>query len=208
MALGFMTRSRALSATPPTPVSSRRRRRRPTCSSECSSQSPSELLRLVDRKKPDDDGQIKAIIQQLTEQQKGNTLDSRAFTSLPWQVVWSEGTMAWRPIVAKAVQAVAGESRAGQAIDVASGDVLNWAELFGARVTITAKGTCKYKRDRMPCAFDVSIVEGMLTFGDNAKFDLPISGPGEFEVLYANDKVRIFRSSGGIAVQVPSDFEM
>ena len=151
MALGFMTRSRALSATPPTPVSSRRRRRRPTCSSECSSQSPSELLRLVDRKKPDDDGQIKAIIQQLTEQQKGNTLDSRAFTSLPWQVVWSEGTMAWRPIVAKAVQAVAGESRAGQAIDVASGDVLNWAELFGRSRKTVCRRRFDHRSHGKPC---------------------------------------------------------
>ena len=60
----------------------------------------------------------------------------------------------------------------------------------------------------MPVAYDVSISRGAIRFGTQS-FDIPISGPGQFEVLYAdrNAGVRVFRSSGGIAVQVPSDFE-
>lgn len=58
-----------------------------------------------------------------------------------------------------------------------------------------------------PVAFDVSIEEGACLLGTR-RFDLPISGPGRFEILYGDDSVRVFRSSGGVAVQVPSDWTL
>ena len=79
--------------------------------------------------------------------------DLRAFDGA-FEVAWSEGTMAWRALVAEAVQAIAGRCRAGQRFALASSSsdaaasssepnanaALNFAELFGGAVTITASG--------------------------------------------------------------------
>ena len=55
-----------------------------------------------------------------------------------------------------------------------------------------------------PVRFDVQISGGAVTVAGR-RLNLPICGPGEFEVLYGDERVRVFRSSGGAAVQVPSD---
>lgn len=136
-------------------------------------------------------------------------------------MAWSEGTMAWRALVAKAVQAVAGRSRAGQCFDLAASppEALNFAQLFANAVTVTAWGVCRPKstcadaddpeklaaRAAYPLAFDVQIAGGDVRLAGR-RWELPIRGPGEFEVLYGDASVRVFRSSGGLAVQVPSDW--
>ena len=149
--------------------------------------------------------------------------DPRAFEGA-WEVRWSEGTMAWRALVARAVQAVAGRSRAGQCFTMGTllgepNEALNFAELFGGAVTITAWGFFRPKpafateddpgrlREgaRYPVGFDVQISGGDLQLGSR-RWELPICGPGNFECLYGGEGVRVFRSSGGIAVQVPSDW--
>ena len=56
-----------------------------------------------------------------------------------------------------------------------------------------------------PVRFDVQISGGAVTVAGR-RLNLPICGPGEFEVLYGDGRVRVFRSSGGVAVQVPSDW--
>ena len=141
-----------------------------------------------------------------------------------FEVVWSEGTMAWRALVARAIQRVAGKCRAGQkfAFGFGSGDnaALNFAELFAGAVTITAEGVFRpvenvadaenpnvLSRDaRHPLGFEVQIAGGAVSaFGRTVA--LPICGPGEFEILYSDADVRVFRSSGGIAIQRPSDWK-
>ncbi len=62
-----------------------------------------------------------------------------------------------------------------------------------------ARGCC-------PMAFDVTIEAGSCVIGGR-EFGLPISGPGRFEVIYGDAGVRVFRSSGGTVVQLPSDWE-
>ena len=93
-----------------------------------------ELAALV---RPSDGGdnvpsseRIAVLIQQL--EIAGAPVDVMAFEGA-WEVVWSEGTMAWRALVATAVQAVAGRSRAGQSFhfDASPPEALNFAELFG-----------------------------------------------------------------------------
>uniref|UniRef100_A0A061SI60 Uncharacterized protein n=1 Tax=Tetraselmis sp. GSL018 TaxID=582737 RepID=A0A061SI60_9CHLO len=54
-----------------------------------------------------------------------------------WEVAWSDGTMAWRALVARAVQSIAGNCRAGQCFNLETGEALNFAELFDKRCTIT-----------------------------------------------------------------------
>ena len=134
--------------------------------------------------------------------------------------------MAWRALVARAVQAVAGKSRAGQwftlgdASSTSAPEALNFAELFAGLVIITAWGvfrpkpTCADAEDpdklaqgaSYPLGFDVQIAGGDIRVAGR-RWKLPICGPGEFEVLYGDESVRVFRSSGGIAVQVPSDWK-
>jgi len=148
-----------------------------------------------------------------------------------FEVVWSEGTMAWRALIATAVQKIAGRCRAGQKFDFADTDdkgpsglpntALNFAELFGGAVTITANGVFRpvnavadthnpdalAKDARYPLGFEVLIAGGDVFFSASGKRrHLPIRGPGAFEVLFGDENVRVFKSSGGIAVQIPSDW--
>ena len=139
-----------------------------------------------------------------------------------FEVVWSEGTMAWRALVASAIQRVAGRCRAGQTFAFGSEENVaeNFAELFGGAVTITARGVFRpvdevadaenpgaLRRDaEHPLGFEVQIAGGAVSaFGRTVA--LPICGPGEFEILYSDADVRVFRSSGGIAIQRPSDWK-
>mmetsp|Transcript_32639 Transcript_32639/g.82254 ORF Transcript_32639/g.82254 Transcript_32639/m.82254 type:complete len:143 (+) Transcript_32639:303-731(+) len=131
--------------------------------------------------------------------------------------------MAWRALVATAVQAVAGRSRAGQCFALAASppEALNFAELFAGAATITAWGafrprvSCADGDDperlapgaSFPLAFSVQIAGGDIRLPGGRRLKLPISGPGEFEVLYGDAAVRVFRSSGGVAVQIPSDWQ-
>ena len=136
-------------------------------------------------------------------------VDRRAFAGA-WEVVWSDGTMAWRALVARAVQQVSGRSRAGQVFDLTAGSALNFAELFGGGTTITAQGKFAPAggalAKRYPVAFDVQILQGALQTGGR-QIALPIKGPGYFECLYGDAQVRVFRSKSGLAVQIPSDWE-
>ena len=154
-----------------------------------------------------DDARVRAIVDELERARA--PADPRALTGA-YEVAWSEGTMAWRALVARGVSAIAGRSRAGQwFIPGAPGRALNFAELFDGRVTITAEGTFRPKPTedaRHPIGFDVQIERGdALAFG--RRWTLPIEGPGEFQMLYGDANVRVFRSSGGVAVQVPSDWQ-
>ena len=57
-----------------------------------------------------------------------------------------------------------------------------------------------------PLGFEVQIAGGdVRAFGRTV--ELPICGPGEFEVLYSDADVRVFLSAGGIAIQRPSDWK-
>ena len=177
-----------------------------------------ELASLVQSEGGTDDARVLTVIGQL--EAVGAPADPRALEGA-YEVAWSEGTMAWRALVAKAVQAIAGRSRAGQWFTPGSpGEALNFAELFDGRCVITAWGVFRPKPEcadaaddakvasdaTYPLGFDVQISGGDLrAFGK--RWELPICGPGEFEVLYGDERVRVFRSSGGVAVQVPSDWE-
>jgi ATP-dependent RNA helicase DDX54/DBP10 len=55
-----------------------------------------------------------------------------------------------------------------------------------------------------PKAIRASITSGRLIFG-SWELPLPISGRGVFEVVYADDLLRVFRSDGRFAVQVCAD---
>ena len=191
-------------------------------STSSASQLAAELVAQVTSSSGPNDERVVQLIAQLEE--ANCAADEAAFVGA-WEVVWSEGTMAWRALVAKAVQAVAGRSRAGQCFTLAASppEALNFAELFAGAVTITAWGVFRPKLHcaddddpeklapgaAYPLGFDVQIAGGDVRLGGRGgrRWELPICGPGEFNVLYGDSRVRVFRSSGGVAVQVPSDWK-
>jgi len=167
-----------------------------------------------------DDTRVLQLISQLAS---ANAPVTQAAFDGAFEVVWSEGTMAWRALVATFVQRVAGKCRAGQKFNFSSiegtpNEALNFAELFGDLLTITANGVFRpvesiqdkdnenkiAKGSEHPLGFDVQIFGGGATLRNGKKINLPICGPGAFQVLYSDKNVRIFKSSGGLAVQVPS----
>ena len=58
-----------------------------------------------------------------------------------------------------------------------------------------------------PKAFTVTIEGGAVSLaGQGFTLPLPIQGSGKFEVVYNDDKLRVFRSAGGsLTVQVRED---
>ena len=135
---------------------------------------------------------------------------------------WRGARAPWRGAPSsRAVQVVSGQSRAGQRFDLDARPptARNFAQLLGGAVEITAGGVFRPADDDAdpndadavaadavyPVRFDVQISGGAVTVAGR-RLNLPICGPGEFEVLYGDERVRVFRSSGGVAVQVPSDW--
>jgi len=191
----------------------------PRASAEPVTSLAAELASLVARgSRARDDARVIAIVDELERARP--PVNPCALTGA-YEVAWSDGTMAWRALVARGVSAIAGRSRAGQWFTPGTpGRALNFAELFDKSVVITAEGTFRPKpadadaaaphevaRDaRYPIGFDVRIERGdVRAFG--RRWALPIRGPGEFQMLYGDADVRVFRSSGGVAVQVPSDWQ-
>jgi hypothetical protein len=56
----------------------------------------------------------------------------------------------------------------------------------------------------LPVKVDVSIAEGLISLW-GLGIPLPIQGTGQFTILFTDGRVRIFESSGRIAVQVRAD---
>ena len=139
-------------------------------------------------------------------------------SSSPWVVAHTRGTLVWRTFT------LAGTGRrpalASQAINTSSGSVISRAEAWGGAILSTAVGTVAPRADD-PATFDVFVTGASVTVGagvDGAGVEkagaggrgrgpgwsvrLPIRGKGTFRVEYAGRRLRVFRGSGGLAVQV------
>ena len=85
--------------------------------------------------------------------------------------------------------------------------VLNGGEVLGPVVALGARGTYELApgfSGRTPARVTARITGGWVDlFG--RRVALPIQGQGDFEVLYVDDKIRVFRSpaTGALSVQVP-----
>lgn len=84
--------------------------------------------------------------------------------------------------------------------------MVNLAQLWGERAFVTASGT--FSRvdptdNTLPTRFVANIERGSVVVGQRT-INLPIAGQGEFDVMYLDRQLRIFRgANGSLAVQVP-----
>ena len=83
---------------------------------------------------------------------------------------------------------------------------MNLAQLWGEAAFVTASGTFSrvdLTDDTLPTRFVASIQRGSVVVGRRT-VALPITGQGEFDVMYLDPQLRIFRgANGSLAVQVP-----
>lgn len=87
--------------------------------------------------------------------------------------------------------------------------MVNKAEFWGPGVYVTADGTYQPQvapgsptPPQCPVLVQAQIYQGTLHVGSSARLPLPIRGTGRFEVLYCDDKLRVFRSGSTLTVQV------
>ena len=120
----------------------------------------------------------------------------------PWQVVATAGALGWKPLAP-------GGAVAAQDFDAAASRVVNSVTLQTPLGTLrlTAEGDFSALPDGQPskstpARFTARIRRGTLAVGA-LRLPLPIAGEGSFEVAYVDDRLRVFRSSTGLAVQVP-----
>lgn len=119
----------------------------------------------------------------------------------------------------------------GQSYDTKQGTVLNYAEVFGQKLVLTASGTFAAETSvgkdakissRCPADFSVQITGGAIgvggvpfkTRGGALTVQLPISGPGLVRVLFADEHSRVLVSpraspdkweeAGLLVVQIPA----
>ena len=120
----------------------------------------------------------------------------------PWQVVHTAGALGWKPLAP-------GGAVAAQDFDAATCRVVNAVTLPTPLGTLrlTAEGDFSALPDGQPskstpARFAACILKGTLAVG-TLRLPLPIAGEGSFEVAYVDQRLRVFRSSTGLAVQVP-----
>ena len=120
----------------------------------------------------------------------------------PWQVVHTAGALGWKPLAP-------GGAVAAQDFDAATSRVVNAVTLPTPLGTLrlTAEGDFSAVPDGQPskstpARFAARIRRGTLAVG-TLRIPLPIAGEGSFEVAYVDQRLRVFRSPTGLAVQVP-----
>eukprot|EP00775_Hariotina_reticulata_P005867 gene5867-6108_t len=96
---------------------------------------------------------------------------------------------------------------ASQDLDPSNRTVINRAEYFGQQLYVLASGSYLPLDSSAICPkkIQANISSGMIHV---LGFDvpLPIKGTGEFEVVYLDDRIRIFRSGRAISVQVKQSY--
>ncbi|KXZ47428.1 hypothetical protein GPECTOR_35g866 [Gonium pectorale] len=124
----------------------------------------------------------------------------------PWVVRFTRGPPFLWNLSYGAGKLVNGANRASQAFNPADRSATNMVELNGPGSFIAAYGTYEPLDDSRvtPKAIRASIRTGRLVAW-GLEVPLPIAGRGVFEVVYADEQLRVFRSSGRIAVQVRED---
>jgi hypothetical protein len=165
---------------------------------------------------------VDAALDDLLASSSSSTTTAPRLDPQPWVVAHTRGPLTWRLFTLSG----RGKALASQAIDTASSSVVSRAESFGGALLSTAVGTLAPRADD-PATFDVYVTGAEVAVGagvDGAgvmkedttikttttpagaprgwSLRLPISGKGTFRVEYAGRRLRVFRGSGGLAVQV------
>lgn len=125
----------------------------------------------------------------------------------PWRVLYTRGSVQLWKATYSAGKLVKSSNAASQDLDPATRSVLNKAEYLGDKLWVTASGTYTPLDDSpsLPKPIQANISSGCIhVFG--VDIPLPIRGTGLFEVVYLDERVRVFRSGGALAVQVKEEY--
>lgn len=164
-----------------------------------------ELLALLCSRSPDTE-RVSALVDDL-EASAGLPFNEESLGGGPWIVRYTRGRPLLWSLTYGAGRVVNGANRAAQDFDPADRSAVNWVELFGPDAYIAAKGTYEPQGDARttPVTIRADITSGRLRAWA-LDLPLPISGSGTFEVLYVDERLRVFRSNGDTyAVQVRAD---
>eukprot|EP00891_Asterochloris_glomerata_P002282 jgi/Astpho2/2282/Aster-x0524 len=134
-----------------------------------------------------------------------------------WQVVYTRGRLLWQQITspgrAPAVGRLSYKSKrkasrprmAGQTFDPASRSALNRGDLIPGLLSVQASGTYEPQGSaaRLPLNVQANIKGGELLIG-SFRVPLPISGTGQFSVMYVDPDIRVFSDPqrGTVSVQM------
>lgn len=125
----------------------------------------------------------------------------------PWVVRYTKGRPLLWNVTWSAGKVVNSANTASQEFSPRAGrTAINKVQLNGPDNFIEASGTYEAVDDSRvtPKRIKATISSGRLrAFG--AEVPLPIAGSGFFDVMYADDAVRVFRSDSSYAVQVRAD---
>ncbi|PNH11682.1 hypothetical protein TSOC_001438 [Tetrabaena socialis] len=167
-----------------------------------------ELLRLLTAEPAASDvSRCSELVDELVAGAEGQPFRNECLAGGPWVVRYTRGKPLLWSLTAATSRLVNGRNRASQQFDPADGSAANKVELNGPDTYVAAYGTYEPVDDTRvtPKSVRARIGRGLLRAW-GVDVPLPISGTGLFEVLYGDDSVRVFRSSGNlIAVQVRAD---
>lgn len=152
-----------------------------------------QLLALLQCPRSDaEEASVARLVEALssTPQQKPQLASGR------YVACWSSGALAWRAF-APSLAAV----RAGQAFNISTKTVENFVDV-GSQLRIRANGA--FAPASQPACYTATISSGEIQLG-SLRLALPIAGEGEFEVIYSDSQLRVFRSTSGSVVQVRED---
>lgn len=120
----------------------------------------------------------------------------------PWQVVYTRGPLLWRTL-APPGRLLDPVNEFSQTFDWRRGTVTNRGTLLGGLISLTAEGRYSVLGASLPLRVTARVTSGALRVG-SLQVPLPIRGEGEVDLVYVDERVRVFRqANGGLAVQVP-----
>lgn len=138
---------------------------------------------------------------------EGLQFDEQLLQGGPWRVLYTRGTPQLWKATYSAGKLVRASNAASQDLDPAGRTVVNRAEYLGDKLWVTASGTYVPLNDTpgLPQPIQANISSGLIHLW-GLDIPLPIRGTGYFEVLYLDDRLRVFRSGGALAVQVKQQY--
>eukprot|EP00878_Enallax_costatus_P004452 GHUV01004692.1.p1 GENE.GHUV01004692.1~~GHUV01004692.1.p1 ORF type:complete len:249 (+),score=59.85 GHUV01004692.1:276-1022(+) len=138
---------------------------------------------------------------------QGVPFNEQSLSGGPWLVLYTRGTAQLWKATYQAGKAFNTGNAASQDLNPNGRTVVNKAEYAGDKLYVTASGTYQPLEETtvLPIPVQANISSGLLhLFG--LDIPLPIRGTGRFDVVYLDDKLRVFRSGGAISVQVKQQY--
>lgn len=158
-----------------------------------------ELFQLLTSDAPDT-GRVSDLVDYLSKTQL--PFNESEIGGGPWIVRFTKGwPLLWSAVYGQA-KVLNRKNRASQAFDPKRRIAVNKAEYFGGEVFVTASGTYEPQgKGNLPKTLNVTINKGSLHAWGKV-IPLPISGTGSTELMFSDERIRIFYAKGSYAVQV------